>query len=244
MVSVKVETITKKAQSARIIELSGTLMKWDPNFSVTDNLSKIGKELLHVLDADVLVGRIEEPGREEADCVVIGDGTLVPGRAFWENFSARPSKEIYAVNTRAAIASVGLTEADCPASGVAYFQEREVQIMVGRGLRSKDVVWAGNPDEPKLRIGGILNPRHSFEIFMEKAKKESRAWSTSDIDIISALMDRVTEHSHNCTMKVLKSGIEEANQKYFNAISRSKENCEFIVSHAWYILKIDAGIPF
>jgi hypothetical protein len=205
-------------------------MKWDPHFNVSTNVSSLGDDLLRVLDADVIVGRVREAGKEEPEVVIIGDENLAPGQAFWDSFVARPRREIYSVNTREAIGGLGLTEQDCPASGVAFFQDDLIQFMVGRGLRSSDVIWAGDPDEPKLRIGGILNPRHSFEMFMEKARKESRAWTSSDIHVISALMDRVTEHSHNRMMSILKSGIEQANVKYFDAISRSQENNEFFVS--------------
>ena len=39
MVSVKVESLTRKAESARIIELSETLMRWEQSHSVAYNLA-------------------------------------------------------------------------------------------------------------------------------------------------------------------------------------------------------------
>ena len=42
MVSVKVESIMKKKQSARVIDLSESLMKWDTNSDVASNLSGLG----------------------------------------------------------------------------------------------------------------------------------------------------------------------------------------------------------
>lgn len=254
MVSVKVESIMKKAQSDRVIELSEALIKWDPNKQVAANLNKLGKQnrpdlrrsvgastdllfdpfflgenLLHALDAEVLVGKIYDAGKEDPEIVVIGDKSLVPGEALWEHFSAEPPREIYAADTRQSITNMGLTEEDCPASGIAYYRDGFVQIVLGRRLRSKDVKWAGKPDMPKLRIGGILCPRNSFELFMEKARKESRSWSASDLHVFQAFMVRVCEHSHNRMMTMLKNGIEEANVKYFNAIGQAKENCEFFV---------------
>ena len=124
---------------------------------------------------------------------------------------------------------MGITEEECPACGIVYFRDGLVQIMLGRGLRSRDVRWGGDPDAPKLRINGILNPRKSFETFMEKARKESRAWSSSDLHVISALTDRICEHSHNRMMSLLKNDIEDANKKYFNAIARARENNNFFV---------------
>jgi Phytochrome region len=194
------------------------------------NFLNPGDGLLLALDADVLVAKIYDAAKEKPDTVVIGDQNLVPSDALWKHFSAQQPREVYAADTRKAITAMGLSEEDCPACGIAYYRDGLVQVMLGRGLRSKDVKWAGNPDEPKLRIGGILCPRNSFEMFMEKARKESRSWSTSDIHVFIAFMVRVCEHSHNRMMATLKSGIEDANMKYFNAISRAKENCEFFVS--------------
>ncbi|CAB9512453.1 Phytochrome-like protein cph1 [Seminavis robusta] len=227
MVSVKVESIMKKAQSVRVIELSEALIKWDPNEDVACNISNLGAALLHILDADVLVARVYDAAKENPQTVVVGDESLVPRDVLWEHFAAKSPREVYATDTRKAITDMGLTMTDCPASGVAYYRDGLVQVMMGRGLRSKDVIWAGNPDEPKLRIGGILCPRNSFDTFMEKARKESRSWSASDIHVFQAFMGRVCERSHKRMMTMLRTGIKDANVKYFNAINRAKENCEF-----------------
>ena len=185
------------------------------------------------MDADVLVGKIQDPTKEEADTVIVGDKSLAPSDAIWKYFKDHPNRELCAVSTRKGLQDLKIPEEACPSCGVVYFRDGLVQVIVGRGLRAKDVRWGGNPDEPKLKIGGILNPRKSFEIFMEKAKKETRAWSTSDLHVISSLMDRVCEHSHNRMMSLLKSDIEDANVKYFNAISRARENNNFFVSLCW-----------
>lgn len=227
MVSVKVESIMKKKQSSRVIDLSEGLMKWDTNSNVVSNLNNLGENMLQALDADILVAKVHDAAKEEAEIVVAGDDSLVPTEALWKHFSSMQPREVHSVDTREAIAAMGLSETDCPASGVAYYRDGLVQVMLGRGLRSKDVAWAGNPDEPKLRIGGILCPRNSFDMFMEKARKESRSWSTSDIHVFLAFMVRVCDHSHNRMMVTLKSRIEDANLKYYNAIGRAGENCEF-----------------
>lgn len=176
------------------------------------------------------MARVSEPGEKEPAFVSLGDESLIPGDAFWENFSARPECEIYAADTRKVVTEMGLSEEDCPACGIAYYKDRLIQVMLGRGYRSKDVKWAGNPDEPKLRIGGILCPRNSFETFMEKARQEAKAWSSGDLHVFQAFMIRVCEYSHNRTLTMLRNGIEEANVKYFGAIGRAQENCEFFVS--------------
>lgn len=185
---------------------------------------------MQLLDADVIVGRIMDAHKDEPDLVVLGDKSLAPtDDRFWDHMKSRERRKLLTINTRKGITDLGLTEQVCPASGLVYFQDGLVQIMLGRGLRSKDVKWAGNPDEPKLRIGGILCPRNSFDTFMEKAKKETRAWRSNDINVISTFVERVCEHSHSRTANLLKNDIEDANLKYFEALERSQDNCQFFV---------------
>ena len=139
-----------------------------------------------------------------------------------------PSRAICVRSTRASIEELNLTEEDCPAAGFAYFREGQTKIFIGRAWRSRDVVWGGNPDEPKLKLDGVLNPRKSMDAFLQKAKSESKAWNPGDQDLIRLLRDRVcTEQSHNWMMTLLKSDINEANVRYLNAIQRSEENSDF-----------------
>ena len=227
MLSVRIEALLRKNQSNRIIHLGDILMRWTPEKSVIHNLFGLGENILELVDADILVACIEDPRKNEGDSLVVGDVTLAPKNHFWERFKTHPNRQLCTCSTRAAIAAMGLTEEDCPASGFVYFREGRTQIMLGRALRSMDVVWAGDPDAPKLRIGGILNPRASFNQFMEKAKKESRSWSASDLNAIRVFRDHVCQHSHQWIMSLLKTDIDEANQKYMNALDRAQDNYQF-----------------
>lgn len=188
-----------------------------------------GNEILEILDADVLAGRIADPITDgDADRFWVGDDTLRPTESFWEILRSHPKKEILAINTREDLMRLGFSEDMCPAAGFAFFHDDHVQIMLGRKLRSKDVTWAGNPDEPKLKIGGILNPRNSFKTFMEKARKEAKAWLDTDLHVINSFMDKVCEHSHNRMLSVLSNEIEDANSKYINAFETARDNRDFI----------------
>lgn len=139
-----------------------------------------------------------------------------------------PNREMCVRSTRDSIRKLGLTEADCPAPGFVYFREGQTQFFIGRGWRSRDVLWGGNPDEAKLRIGGVLNPRKSFESFLQKAKTESRVWNPADQCVVQLLRDRIClEQSHNWMMALMKNDIEEANVRYLNSIQRSEENSDF-----------------
>jgi len=186
-----------------------------------------GEGILKVLDADCIIGHTFDAQNEEKDGIVIGDASLAPSEVFWEMMSHEPNQEIFILSTREEVEEKGLSTHDCPACGVVFFREGRTQIMIGRKERSKDVVWAGNPDEPKLRIGGILSPRNSFDVFMQKARMESKAWTPQDINVISVLRDRICEHAHNYMLKLLHENIEDSNRKYMDAISRARDNYEF-----------------
>jgi len=121
-----------------------------------------------------------------------------------------------------------LTLEECPASGFIFFRYGPTKIFLGRKARSVDVTWGGNPDEPRLFQDGSLNPRTSFEAFMEKARKEARAWSPQDENVVLILRDGIcSERSHDWMVALLKTDIEEANMRYYSAIDRAQDNSHF-----------------
>ena len=227
MMSTKVEAAQKKEQSTRIVELSQSLMEWKSSESVAANLRVLGKEILKLVDADVFAGWFKDPSQPKPELVVVGDTSLAPDGQFWEKFAHQPHQEMAVMSTRAEISSMGLSETDCPASGVIYFQDSLFQIMLGRGLRCKDVKWGGKPDAPKLRLNGVLTPRASFELYMEKARKESKAWSAADIHVLRRFIEKTEEYAHNRMMITLRSDIEEANLKYMHELNRARDNHDF-----------------
>lgn len=226
MVSVRIEAIIKKAQqSNRVIALGNCMLNLKQEQSAIHNLLDWGDGLLGVFDADIIVGHLQDPRGEEGDIIVLGDRSLLPTEIFWSKMSTKPNRELVAIATREEMDEVGLSTQDCPACGFVYFHEGRTQIMIARKERSRDVMWAGNPDEPKLkRVADrfMMRPR-----FMEKAHKESRAWNTQDIHVITVFRDRICEHSHNWMMRLMQNDIEDTNRKYLSAIDRARDNYEF-----------------
>ena len=229
MVSVRIEAMEKKNESSRIIRMGDVLMNLSSGMTLSENLKRVGeKVLLQILDCDVIVVHVQDRmGDNDADGICIGDESLKPSPNFWKKFATHENRKIFANTERQPLLDMGLTEQDCPPCGVLFFREGRAQVMLGRAVRSHDVRWAGNPDMPKLRIGGILNPRASFDTFMEKARWESRAWSAQDLNVVSAFRDRVCEHCHNLMMGQLKHAITDTNKKYMAAIDGAKDNYEF-----------------
>ena len=218
--------------------VSNERVEWDPQGCrecISNSLIvSSGANILKALDADVMVARVQDPSREEMDVVVIGDKALAPGDKFWTAFEKQKNRELRTLTNRQQLEDVGLTDKDCPAGGVVYFRDSIVQVMLGRALRARNVVWGGNPDEPKTRLNGYLTPRKSFERFMEKAKQEARSWSKTDLHVISSFMDRVIESSIMRMMTHLKQDIESANLKYLDAYERIRDNSSWFVSIQTY----------
>jgi hypothetical protein len=163
----------------------------------------------------------------EGDSIVLGDKSLVPSDTFWARMVMHPDRELRIISDRDGIAALGLSEKECPAAGIVYFRQGRTHIMLGRSPRSRDVKWAGDPDTPKVRVGGILNPRNSFETFIEKARTESRAWSAEDINVISVLRDRICENAHTYMLTLLRGDMEKTNERYLTAMERARDNFEF-----------------
>lgn len=222
MVSARVESITRKKTSARIISLGETLMTWSEHKTFSGNLTALGPAILEVVDADVLVGIHQE------ERVVVGDNSLVPTNAFWTKVGAHQESKLLVVSDHQQIQERGLTLQECPASGFIFFHHGPTKIFLGRAARSKDVMWGGNPDEPRLYVDGKLNPRTSFAAFMQKAHKEARAWTPHDENVVWILRDAIcSERSHDWMVALLKTDIEEANMRYFSAIDRAQDNSQF-----------------
>jgi light-regulated signal transduction histidine kinase (bacteriophytochrome)/CheY-like chemotaxis protein len=226
IVSARVDAMENRIQNSRIIRLGETLMNLRKTDKITaENIKKTGKKIIEICDADVLVAKVENVATHKVETVVVGDDSLVPAERFWSVLSAYPNREVCFRCTRKGIQELGLEEEDCPAAGFAYFHEGQTQVMLGRGWRTYNVKWCGNPDEPKLRINNLVSPRKSFETFLEKAKTECKVWSPADQSVFGILRDQIcSDRAHNWMMTLLKADIEEANLRYFNAIERSEMN--------------------
>jgi hypothetical protein len=81
-----------------------------------------GNAIMSVVGADVLVGRIQDPCKEEPDMVVISYPTLAPsGSKFWTEFQKKPKQELCtATHTHAGIKLLGMPEQDCSAIGILH----------------------------------------------------------------------------------------------------------------------------
>lgn len=233
-VSARIDSLAKKIQTNKLVRLGQLFKKWRPTAHYRDNLEALGDQILDVCQADVLMGRFIVPESETRTKVwstIKGDVALVPGGGFWEKMSQLPHKDMYVTSTRESIAELGLNESDCPVSGFCYFQDKkgDVQIMVGRSYRGRDLHWGGNPDAPKLNINGILHPRASFEAQVVKSKLESRPFTPNDLKLIELLRDRIfQEHSNGLMLSLLENDIGEANQICFNALERTEDNNDFL----------------
>ena len=222
MVSVRIESLMKKKQAQRIIRLGELLQNLEQDSSVIHYMYQCDKELLEVLDIDIMVCRVSDPRDNEGDEFTIGDTSLLPTIEFWQTMALRPQRQLTVESTRKGLDKLGLTTTSCPAGGIVFFQEGRTMVLLGRGTRIRDVVWGGNPDEPKTRVNGQLHPRVAFNKVVEKARTESRAWSTHDIDVIAVMRDRICEHAHQYALGLLRENVQQTNEKYLSAMERAR----------------------
>ena len=63
-------------------------------------------------------------------------------------------------------------------AGVAFFKLSCAQLAIVRASKVRDVKWAGVSDTQKLEgLNGMLDPRASFNEYVEKGRHESKKWS-------------------------------------------------------------------
>lgn len=129
MLSVRVEALMKKQESARIIKLGDFLMGLNQEQSVLHNFLEWGEGILEVLDAEVLIGHIQDPREGEGDQIVLGDKSLVPTASFWKKMIQFQNRELCVMSTRKEVESKGFTEEECPACGLVYFRESRMHIL-------------------------------------------------------------------------------------------------------------------
>ena len=217
----------KKIESSRSLLLGQQISQLDKKKCVNQNILDWGSALLSIIKADIFVGYTENPKGDELEYLVLGNSALEPGKAIWEKLRKLRSRELVVSSCRSDISALGISTDECPACGFVYFRESRTHFFFGRHERSSDVCWGGNPDEPKLKINGILCPRRSFDTYIQIACVESKKWTKEDINVISILRDRLCEHCHDWNMTLLENDIELSNQKYMAAVERAKDNYEF-----------------
>jgi two-component system, chemotaxis family, sensor kinase Cph1 len=227
MASIRIEASLKKVESSRSILLGEQVTQLDKKKCVIQNISEWGTAILDILKSEIFVSFVENPKETEKESIVLGNSALRPTQEFWEIFRNHRNRDMVVSSSRKETCALGVQSKDCPACGFVYFREYRTHFFLGRSERSSDVCWGGKPDEPKLKINGILCPRKSFEMYMERSRMESKKWTKEDLSIISILRDRLCEHSHDWNMTLLEQEIKLSNQKYIAAIQRAQENYEF-----------------
>uniref|UniRef100_A0A7S3KZ31 histidine kinase n=1 Tax=Amphora coffeiformis TaxID=265554 RepID=A0A7S3KZ31_9STRA len=229
-VSARVMTHDKTVETTRTVLMGDVFRKWKPKSSVKENLEELGDQILSVMEADVLVARFTPADTEHSTVLSVskGDKSLVPKGLFWNKLShVVPKNGMMARSTQKQFQELGLNETNFPGSGFVFMRGEGIEFMVGRAYKARDVVWAGNPDAPKLNIGGLLHPRASFEAQVQKAKKDSHPFNTLDQKLAEMLKDLVfrAEESNGWMLGLLKKNdIKEANIRSFDALEVAEDD--------------------
>lgn len=186
----------KATESTRMILMGHIFRNWDANKNIIDNVEALGDQIIKVMEADVFAARYRN--ENVVWSVAKGNMNLLPRGLFWEKMSKQvPNYGLCVKSTKKSLEELDLTEVNCPGSDFVFIRDDEVEILIGRAFRERDVVWAGNPDAPKINIGGLLHPRASFEAQLEKARKDSHPFDTLDQKLADLLRDLIFRKESN-----------------------------------------------
>jgi signal transduction histidine kinase len=113
-------------------------------------------------------------------------------------------------------------------AGVIFYKSQYASLALIRRTQVADVRWAGNPDYPTdPSIPGRLQPRISFELYIESAKNESRMWNLMDVEVAQYFFDRISQYLHTEMLNTFRLSLDQSNSECIQAIESSKEHYEF-----------------
>lgn len=183
----------KKEASTRLMLMGRLFNKWNSSENVIDNLEHLGDQVISVMEADVLAARYRRDKSHPAIwSVAKGDMELLPRGLFWEKMSQQvPNYGLCIKSTKKSIKDLDLTDVNCPGSDFCFIRNDQIEVLIGRKYRERDVVWAGDPDAPKINIGGLLHPRASFEAQLQKAKRDAHPFDVLDQKLAGLLRDLI-----------------------------------------------------
>ncbi|KAG5178217.1 hypothetical protein JKP88DRAFT_248300 [Tribonema minus] len=102
--------------------------------------------------------------------------------------------------------------------GVAHMRTRGMQLSLMRTSSCADVVWGGNPDDAKLpTLGGVLQPRASFEAYLEKSRHESHKWDFTDREIVAMIFEHMRHYRRAELLKSFELSLERANSDFVDS---------------------------
>ena len=180
----------QKEQTTRLLSMGNMFRNWNNATGAMENLQALGDEILSVMKADVLAARIK--GEKTVWSVAKGNMSLLPRGLFWNKMTQHvPDYSVCIRSAKKSSQEFGLSDINCPGSDFCYIHGKDVEIMLGRAYRQRDVVWAGDPDAPKVNIGGLLHPRASFEAQIEKARRDPRPFDELDQRLAELLRDLI-----------------------------------------------------
>ncbi|CAN0050394.1 unnamed protein product, partial [Pylaiella littoralis] len=81
--------------------------------------------------------------------------------------------------------------------GVAFFSASSILVAFLRGSIARHVKWAGKPDPPLTgKEEGRMNPRASFDLYMETAAAEFEAWSPATVELLGMVSQSLSSHAY------------------------------------------------
>jgi len=217
--AMKIDAFQRERYSARKLEANKIMLILQSIKSLHEFLSTCASSILGVVEADAVA--VYECGGSEGR-IVFGDTFALPTQQGYTQLCARCKMNSYVALNRF---NEGLSG---DGAGVLFFKYQYVIVAFVRKTTASDVKWGGNPDrchDPTVPLR--LCPRTSFELFLEKGRKESRPWSNLDCEIAEFVMDRIDHFLHSEMLASFRLSLEQTNSECLQAIESARERYEF-----------------
>jgi len=216
--AMKIDCLQREKVAARRLQVHKALLPLQTVKSIQDFLSFGWKPILAVVDADALViYEAEKEGRQ-----TFGDATILPteeGEKILRT-SCRLNSHLLLNQFSSGLSGDG--------AGVLYFKHLHVSVAFVRKAIVSDVKWAGNPNRIQDEtVPGRLCPRASFELYMEKGRKESRTWTAADCSVAEFVVDRIDQFFHRAMLQSFRMSLEQNNSRCLQAVEAARERYEF-----------------
>ncbi|KAG5186174.1 hypothetical protein JKP88DRAFT_276511 [Tribonema minus] len=144
-------------------------------------------------------------------------------------------------------------------AGVAFLKMKRLQLALVRASHRHDVKWGGNPDVAKLpfldgqlqprrsfemylekgRMESKLQPRRSVEMYLEKGRMESKAWSAADSEVITVMFDYCRDFLHAEMLRSFELSLERSNHECMESHKAAQENYEYF-AHMSHELRMES----
>jgi hypothetical protein len=214
----RIDLFDRECIAQRKLDFNKALLNLQTAENLMEFMKKFELSILKILDAHA----IEVYERDDENSVIFGDRTSVltdVGRKII-NSKCKMNSMVEYTSFKEGLTGDG--------AGLIFSKQADVSIAIIRKSEVHDVCWGGNPDK-SVAVGPQerLQPRASFDIFVEKARVHCKVWSAVDLELAQYFIERVSNYVHGQMLASFRLSLEQSNAECLQAIESNKEHTEF-----------------